>query len=140
MNPTAKRVTAAIAAVTVAGGLVLLGRAQARDPAAAAAAADAAAALERAGHSADAVAGLEAEVAALRRKVRAARKDQAATAAALDRAGARLTESVDDLRAAVEAASADAAGAVDEVAEIVRDLKVLDNRYEYHLGRYHGGG
>jgi chromosome segregation ATPase len=45
-----------------------------------------------------------------------------------------------DSRSTSTAAAADAAEALSRATRVVRDLAVLEGRYDFHLRRYHGGG
>ena len=65
----------------------------------------------------------------------------------LNRVTERLESALADLRKALHAAessadtaAADAASALARADQAARDLAVLEDRYEYHLRRYHGGG
>jgi hypothetical protein len=52
----------------------------------------------------------------------------------------RLRAAVKDARQQVSSAGENAVAAVARAAELARDLAVLENRYDYHLRHYHGGG
>ncbi len=69
-----------------------------------------------------------------------------ATGTQLDRVSGRLWASMAKLRAALakarstgSSASSDAAAALANASAVMRDLSILENRFEYHL-RQHGGG
>jgi chromosome segregation ATPase len=51
-----------------------------------------------------------------------------------------LRSSLKDVRSSAGSAASDAGAALAEAQELARDLAVLEQRYEYHLRRYHGGG
>jgi hypothetical protein len=132
----------------VAGCLVLAaagcGREQIRDESARDTAGRA---LQAAADLGDRVATLEAAVAEARHSLSAARTRARATAAEMRSLERRLRESLDGIRTNLEtarstvaSASEDAAAALDHAAQSVRDLSVLEKRFEYHLRIYHGGG
>lgn len=58
----------------------------------------------------------------------------------LRRAIKDLRESFRSLRAGNSQAESDAAAALARVSEVASDLEVLEERYNFHLRRYHGGG
>lgn len=58
----------------------------------------------------------------------------------LDRALERLKSSLADSRAMGADAADQAAAALGAAQAAATDLQVLEERYEYHLRRYHGGG
>lgn len=58
----------------------------------------------------------------------------------LDRALERLREAIEGVRAGSAEASDAAASALANAQAVASDLSVLEERYEYHLRRYHGGG
>ena len=51
-----------------------------------------------------------------------------------------LRASLGNVRSSAGSAASDAGAALAEAQELARDLAVLEQRYEYHLRRYHGGG
>lgn len=76
-----------------------------------------------------------------------AEKSDRSLAAQLDNTSARLDKAIERLRkragaagAAVESAAADSSSALAGVDAAARSLNVLQERYDYHLRRYHGGG
>ncbi len=52
----------------------------------------------------------------------------------------QLRQKVRDARGETRAALEDAAAAVARAAAVAADLEVLEERYNFHLRRYHGGG
>lgn len=87
---------------------------------------------------------LEAELEKARGRLKDARdireqisRDVAALGRRLDRSLAGLRAAVSDVRST---ASEGAAAAVAEAQGVARELGVLEQRYDYHLRRYHGGG
>ncbi|MGH2729345.1 MAG: hypothetical protein ACRDJI_01925 [Actinomycetota bacterium] len=65
----------------------------------------------------------------------------------IDETVKKLRQTLRDLRASLKSvrssagsAASDAGAALAEAQELARDLAVLEQRYEYHLRRYHGGG
>jgi hypothetical protein len=55
----------------------------------------------------------------------------------LERSMARIKENLSDVRTS---ASEEAASALAQAQQVARDLEILEQRYDYHLRRYHGGG
>jgi outer membrane murein-binding lipoprotein Lpp len=51
-----------------------------------------------------------------------------------------LRASLKSVRSSAGSAASEAGSALAEAQELARDLAVLEQRYEYHLRRYHGGG
>lgn len=105
-----------------------------------AARADANAALDAVDELTTRVDALEGELADSSRSVEKVRAD-------LDDAVASLKESLRAAKAKASGASSKAADALAqaqaaaaEVAALARRLAVLEDRYDYHLKRYHGGG
>jgi outer membrane murein-binding lipoprotein Lpp len=95
--------------------------------------------------------GLEARVAELedaldiaRGRLKDARDFEDRVSRDIDSLGRRLVRSVANVRASITdvraAASEGAAGALAEAQQVARDLAILEQRYDYHLRRYHGGG
>ena len=68
----------------------------------------------------------------------AAQLDKAA--ARLDKALVRLRKRADAAGAAAESAAASSSSALAKAEAAARGLNVLQERYDYHLRRYHGGG
>ena len=58
----------------------------------------------------------------------------------LDRSLDRLKEALAGARSGSEEAAKEAASALAAANAVASDLSVLEQRYEYHLRRYHGGG
>ena len=58
----------------------------------------------------------------------------------LDKALDRLRKSTDAAAGAAETAAANSSSALAKAEEAARSLNVLQERYDYHLRRYHGGG
>jgi predicted nucleic acid-binding Zn-ribbon protein len=58
----------------------------------------------------------------------------------LDRALERLKSSLSNSRATGADAADQAASALGAAQAVASDLQVLEERYEYHMRRYHGGG
>lgn len=58
----------------------------------------------------------------------------------LDRALERLKESLEGVRTGSAEARDSAASALANAQAVASDLSVLEERYDYHLRRYHGGG
>ncbi len=88
----------------------------------------------------DAVDDLEGRFEELRTDLQASKKDS-------DDIAKELKDTIDALRADLKtirnsssSAADSAAAAAAEVAEVVRRLTVLEDRFDYHLRRYHGGG
>ncbi len=132
--------TKAAALVLAAGTFAGCARAEALDPAAKERLDDARAAADEA---LEAVSVVEARIAGLEDDL----DDAARVSDRVDRVSerlwaslARLGKSLDDLRAGAGAAAASADAALARAEQAARDLAVLDNRYDYHLRRYHGGG
>jgi chromosome segregation ATPase len=101
--------------------------------------------------STEAVEALEARILELEAQVaddlEAEGSDRAKLEGRLDRLADKLERSLDRLREAlggVKSGSADARDAADSALATARsvasDLTVLEERYDYHLRRYHGGG
>lgn len=92
----------------------------------------------------DRITDLEAEI---RSDLEAQEDDGAKLGDRLDRLTARLERSLERLRDALgdakdgsaEAQEA-AASALSTARSVASDLSVLEERYDYHLRRYHGGG
>lgn len=108
-------------------------------------------AAESAAEAAKAVAVLEGRVAELEDELAAAEagSDDAVTtmAARMKKVRERMWSSIADLRASLISASSDAdsaAGeaqrALGEVASALRQLNVLEDRFDYHVNKQHGGG
>lgn len=100
---------------------------------------DANAALRRVGE-------LEREMAGLDDHLAASGKARKKLRARLERLGDGLRDSLEKLRTALEdarsgagSAQASADEALARAGQIARDLAVLEQRYNYHLRRYHGG-
>lgn len=92
----------------------------------------------------DAVAAVEEQLAELAERVEENERETKRTATKLGRIKDRLwsslakvRDSVDEAEGAGAAAASKAAGALDQAAAAVRDLAVLENRFDYHL-RKHG--
>jgi chromosome segregation ATPase len=51
-----------------------------------------------------------------------------------------IRESIGALTATAESTMGDASSALTEARRAARDLAILQQRYDYHLRRYHGGG
>lgn len=58
----------------------------------------------------------------------------------LDRSLERLREALAEARSGSSQAADSAASALATAQSVASDLSVLEERYEYHLRRYHGGG
>ena len=58
----------------------------------------------------------------------------------LDRSLERLRDALDSVRSGSAEARDQAASALATAQSVASDLAVLEQRYEYHLRRYHGGG
>lgn len=58
----------------------------------------------------------------------------------LDRSLERLKEALAEARSGSAQAADAAASALASAQSVASDLAVLEERYEYHLRRYHGGG
>jgi septal ring factor EnvC (AmiA/AmiB activator) len=91
-----------------------------------------------------AVAELSRELDGLNETLRQERSDAADALDALER---DLRKSIKDLRASLRNlragnadAESDAASALARASEVASDLEVLEDRYNFHLRRYHGGG
>jgi hypothetical protein len=81
------------------------------------------------------------------RELDASARDREQLAGRVKRAAQRLRGSLERVRASVDeahasssSASSEAASALARAEEVARSLAVLENRYDYHLGNYHGGG
>ena len=97
--------------------------------------------------SAAAVAALEDRLGELESDLEAAAAEEKDATADLERLSDRMTRALERLRSSlgkVRVGSADgadqAASALAAVGAVQRALDVLEERYEYHLRRYHGGG
>jgi chromosome segregation ATPase len=93
------------------------------------------------------VAQLEEALAASDAELQTAAAERADFGRRLERVADHLGAGVKQLRVALakargnlSTASSNAASAVAEAAALARDLAVLQNRYDYHLRHYHGGG
>jgi outer membrane lipoprotein-sorting protein len=58
----------------------------------------------------------------------------------LDKSLARLRDALAAARSGSSEAADAAASALNSAQSVAADLEVLEQRYEYHLRRYHGGG
>lgn len=90
---------------------------------------------------------LEQRVAELQAEIDHASTREEDLGTELERAVEKLTGSIDKLKSSLgrtrdstsEAAAA-AASAAAQIGEAVRRLTIIENRYDFHLRRYHGGG
>lgn len=107
--------------------------------------------VERAQAEAEAAAtlaeDLRQQVDDLTAQIEAAETDTGDLGDRLDRSAAKLTKALDRLRErlgsnkdSIDSAAAQASAAAAEVAAAIRRLSVLEDRFDYHLKRYHGGG
>lgn len=130
----------AAALVLAAGSLAGCARAQALDPAAKERLDDARATADEA---LDAVAGLEARLEIAEADLEQAGRVSKRVDEVSERLWAslaKLRRSLDEVRAEAGDAGADADAALGRAEQAARDLALLENRYDYHLRRYHGGG
>jgi chromosome segregation ATPase len=88
----------------------------------------------------DAIGSLEGRIADLESTME--RKDRAADdlVSGLSDTLDQLKASLKRIKAAAAQASSSAQLAAGEISAAVRRLTVLEDRYDYHLKRYHGGG
>lgn len=91
----------------------------------------------------DKVSGLESRVDGLSSSLDDLRRDGTRFGADVE----KLRESLSDLRSALRGVRSSSSSALSEASsalavaqQAARDLAVLEQRYEYHLRRYHGGG
>lgn len=117
------------------------------DPAAAASADQVRAAEEEASAAAAAVARLETRIEALEEQLDAAADAGSKAEKRLDHLAGRLKRSVEDLRASMrevrgvaDGAAAEVSAALSKVSEVARKLTVLEDRFNFHLKKEHGGG
>lgn len=96
---------------------------------------------------AEALADLEVRVADLESELEATASERERSGERLDALGDRLDKALERLRAALDNLRSATAGAGDDAASAMATahsaaaaLDVLEERYEYHLRRYHGGG
>ena len=101
---------------------------------------EAAATQQQLDEATEAIEDLETELAELRDSVAAADERAGKTAARLDTISqrlwssmARVRESVSEAKGMGADASAGASSALDQAAVAIRDLAVLENRFDYHL-------
>lgn len=88
----------------------------------------------------DRVAGLESDLLAAEQDRSKIDERVAALADKLDRALERLKETIETTRSGSAEARDSATSALANAQAIASELSVLEERYDYHLRRYHGGG
>ncbi|MGI8774010.1 MAG: hypothetical protein ACR2KQ_03170 [Actinomycetota bacterium] len=105
------------------------------------------AAQAEASDAAAAVARLETRIEALEEQLDAAAAAGSKAGKRLDYLAGRLKSSVEDLRGSMrevrgvaDGAAAEMSAAVSKVAEVARRLTVLEDRFNFHLKKEHGGG
>ncbi|MFP5298947.1 MAG: hypothetical protein ACLGHL_08180 [Actinomycetota bacterium] len=132
----------AIALLAVALALVSCG-----DRGSDASAEDLAEARRQAQEALDLVAELRGDLDDLSAEVLDARSDGERLDSRFERATSRLEEALATIKESVKTAkgtaddaSSSASAAAAQIAEAVRRLSVLEDRFDYHLKRYHGGG
>ena len=141
--------TMTLKAVPLVALLILSGCAQGDAPGVEAAGLEAA--QEAAAEANEAVAELEERVAELESDLRSSADEaddvRSELGAKLKDVRERVWASISDLRSSIEgvkgeAASAvsDATSALGQVAAALRELNVLEDRFDYHVNKQHGGG
>lgn len=95
----------------------------------------------------EAVTDLEREVATLRAELDGLTEEGSELDKKLGRLGDRLDnalgtlrDSIGNVRGSAGTAADEAASALSRAESVAAQLQVLEERYEYHLRRYHGGG
>lgn len=103
--------------------------------------------FEPSAETTEAISALEVRLADLEADLQVERDDRGklsdrldALSDKLERSLDRLTESMAEARSGSAEARESAASALATVRSVASDLSVLEERYEYHLRRYHGGG
>ena len=104
-------------------------------------------AIEVAEEAMSAIADLEAESDELASALDDLKADRKGLSKRLANVAGRLRSSIGDLRAALAdaegeatSASGSAGAAVDKAESALRELSILENRFDYHLRNGHGGG